>query len=109
MIRDFSTEPEPREIDTDICIVGAGAAGITLAMELIGGGARVVLVEAGAVEFDAETQGLYDGESSGMPYWPLAACRLPSYATTTSAPPIIFSGTTMTGRSVAFRTFFSVS
>ncbi len=84
MIRDFSIEPEPREIGTDICIVGAGAAGITLAMELIGGGARVLIVEAGGFEFDSETQGLYDGDSSGLPYWPLAACRLRFFGGTTN-------------------------
>src|SRR3546814_10343743 len=52
MIRDFSAAPEPREIDTDICIIGAGAAGITLAAELAGHRAKVLLVESGGFEFD---------------------------------------------------------
>lgn len=84
MIRDFSTAPEPRDIDTDICIVGSGAAGITLAMELAGGDTRVLIVESGGFQFDAETQGLYDGESTGIPYWPLAACRLRFFGGTTN-------------------------
>lgn len=84
MIRDFSTAPEPGVIEADICIVGAGAAGITLATELAGHRARVVLVESGGFEFDTETQGLYEGELGGMEYWPLAACRLRFFGGTTN-------------------------
>jgi choline dehydrogenase-like flavoprotein len=84
MIRDFSATPEPREIDTDICIIGAGAAGITLAAELAGHRAKVLLVESGGFEFDATTQGLYFGETVGTPYWPLGACRLRFFGGTTN-------------------------
>jgi choline dehydrogenase-like flavoprotein len=46
----------------DVCIVGAGAAGISLALSLTGQGLRVVLLESGRTSLDAAAQSLYDGE-----------------------------------------------
>jgi choline dehydrogenase-like flavoprotein len=54
-------------VETDVCIVGAGAAGITLAHALRGGGFRVLLLESGGLEFDEATQALYAGENRGLP------------------------------------------
>ena len=48
----------------DICILGAGAAGITLARELSKYPFKVGLVESGGFEPDG-SQELYDGETSG--------------------------------------------
>ena len=48
----------------DICILGAGAAGITLARELAKHPFKVGLVESGGFEPD-RAQELYDGETSG--------------------------------------------
>lgn len=56
------------ELDCDICIVGAGAAGITLARELDGGSLDVCVLESGGLQFDDETQDLADGESVGGRY-----------------------------------------
>jgi choline dehydrogenase-like flavoprotein len=53
-------------IDADICIVGAGAAGIAIAREFIGGSLRVVLLESGDVDFRHRPQFLYLGESVGL-------------------------------------------
>lgn len=50
------------EIETDICIVGAGAAGITIAMELAGTPFRVALVEGGGLDYEDETQDMMRGE-----------------------------------------------
>jgi choline dehydrogenase-like flavoprotein len=47
--------------EADVCVVGAGAAGITLARELAGGPLRVALLESGGMEDDAESQRLYRG------------------------------------------------
>ncbi len=46
MLLDFNQTGERTEFDADICIVGSGAAGLTLATQL-GGGLRVLVVEAG--------------------------------------------------------------
>jgi choline dehydrogenase-like flavoprotein len=52
----------------DLCIVGAGAAGITLALELEATGLRVCLLEAGGAVYEAETQRLFEGEVVGQEY-----------------------------------------
>lgn len=54
-------------IEADICVVGAGAAGISIARAFIGIGTRVCLVESGGFDFEAETQDLYSGDSVATP------------------------------------------
>ncbi len=49
------------ELQTDLCIVGAGAAGITLALDLVDSGLNVLLLESGGMEEDLRTQNLYQG------------------------------------------------
>ncbi|HEY9106913.1 MAG TPA: GMC family oxidoreductase [Roseateles sp.] len=49
-------------LEADVCIVGSGAAGITLALSLSGQGLDILLVESGSVEADDSTQALYAGE-----------------------------------------------
>lgn len=60
----------------DVCIVGAGPAGITLALELDGAGMRICLLEAGGESYDSATQKLYEGEVHGDRYPPLRDTRL---------------------------------
>jgi choline dehydrogenase-like flavoprotein len=45
-------------IDTHVCIVGAGPAGLTLASELGAAGTKVVLLESGGRDFDHPVQSL---------------------------------------------------
>ncbi len=49
-------------LEADICIVGAGAAGIALALELLRSGMRILLLEAGGSAEDPDDQALYQGE-----------------------------------------------
>jgi len=63
------------EITADLCIVGAGAAGITIARELASSARRIVLLESGFMDPDTATQALYDGASHGIPYFPLGDAR----------------------------------
>lgn len=37
-------------VDTDICIIGAGPAGVTLALEMAGSGRRICLVDSGGLD-----------------------------------------------------------
>lgn len=76
MIFDSATELQGRTIDCDVCIVGGGAAGITIAREFVGQRLNVVLLESGGLEFDADDQSLYAGQSIGEPYYDLTATRL---------------------------------
>ena len=57
----------PARLDVDLCIVGAGAAGIALAHRLLGSGLRVCLLESGGLSHEADTQALYAGDSVGHP------------------------------------------
>lgn len=68
----------------DIAIVGAGAAGITLARRLMGTGARILLIESGGPDYQKETQDLYAGELSGMDYYELREARLRFFGGTTA-------------------------
>ena len=63
-------------IQADVCIIGAGVAGITLAKELMGSGLDICLLESGGVEPDRKTQALCRGEITGHPYYPLDTARV---------------------------------
>jgi len=55
------------EIAADICIVGAGAAGITLAQALESSGAKICLLESGGLSIEEDVQALYDVDNTGYP------------------------------------------
>ncbi len=63
-------------IEADVFVVGAGAAGITLALDLADGARRIAVAESGGFEFSQETQQLYDGDVIGVPFPPLTIDRL---------------------------------
>jgi len=61
----------------DVCVCGSGPAGITVARRLKDAGARVLLLEAGGLEWSEESQSVYAGQSIGpIQYWGVEACRL---------------------------------
>lgn len=76
MFADARSIESGTQLDADVCIVGGGAAGITLAREFSGTSARVIVLESGGFEFDQETHELNEGESIGIRYGPLSAPRL---------------------------------
>ncbi|MEE9494521.1 MAG: GMC family oxidoreductase [Gammaproteobacteria bacterium] len=76
MIIDFRTDTTENNIECDLCIIGAGAAGITIAREFIGTDINVVMLESGGLEYSAESQALYEGESPGLQNASPTACRL---------------------------------
>ena len=84
MLIDARTVPDGETLDHDICIIGAGAAGLTIARQLVGRGLKVCIAESGGLEFDAETQALYEGENVGLPYFALDSCRLRYFGGTTN-------------------------
>lgn len=71
MIIDARTLPNKEEIKADVCIVGAGTAGITLAREFIDKQFTVSILETGGLKPDPETQSLAWGENVGHPYFSL--------------------------------------
>ncbi|MEH2178713.1 hypothetical protein [Nostoc sp.] len=69
MIIDAFNIPDGTVIDSEICIVGGGAAGITLAKEFMGTSHHVCLLESGGLEEPEElTKVLSDGENLGLSY-----------------------------------------
>ncbi|HME39213.1 MAG TPA: GMC family oxidoreductase [Steroidobacteraceae bacterium] len=55
---------EDSALETRVCIIGAGAAGITLASELDGCGFKVLLLEAGGLKPDANLDDYYRGSAT---------------------------------------------
>jgi len=68
MLIDLKNCPiDDTELSVDICIVGAGPAGITIARELIDSDKKILLVESGGIKEDRQALSLYDGYSIGHP------------------------------------------
>ncbi len=59
-------EPEAR-LEADVCVVGSGPAGSTIARELAGERCRVVLLESGGIERDVNVDALNEVENVGQP------------------------------------------
>lgn len=84
MTIDARSVPDGAAISSDLCIVGAGAAGITLALSLADEGFRTVLLESGGIRLDGATQELNAGENTGLSYFPLIGTRLRYFGGTTN-------------------------
>ena len=72
-------------VEADICIVGAGAAGITLAQEFIGRPLNVCVLESGGLDFSWHAQSLYEGTNVGLPYFDLDVCQIRYFGGNTNA------------------------
>lgn len=60
----------------DVCVVGTGPAGMSLARKLASHGYHVALMEGGGYDISIESQELYEGDIIGMPYYPTEVTRL---------------------------------
>lgn len=68
MIIDLNSSQETPDLPCDVCIVGAGAAGLAIATEMLKSHKTVVILESGGFEHEPATQALYDVENSGSPH-----------------------------------------
>lgn len=84
MLTDLRETPPGKVFEADVCIIGAGAAGITLARALRGSGLSVLLLESGGTDFDAATQDFNAGPNLGMTYYDLVEARLRFFGGTTA-------------------------
>lgn len=86
MLTDLNSSASVKESYSgyDAAIIGAGAAGITLALKLAAEGQKVALIEAGGLEWSAESQQIYDAKTVGDPYFDLDVARLRYFGGTTN-------------------------
>lgn len=82
MISDFRSASAPAEISGDVCVVGTGPAGLTLALELSRKGRHVVLLEGGGATYEDESQDLYRGAVTGHDNIDIANSRLRQFGGT---------------------------
>jgi choline dehydrogenase-like flavoprotein len=69
MLLDGRNIPNNGMNETDVCIIGGGAAGITLAREFAGARFKVSLFESGGYRFNHRTQLLYRAVNCGQTYY----------------------------------------
>src|SRR5262245_66292362 len=69
---DARTLPNGSLLEGDVCIVGAGAAGISLALEWAASSHSVLLLEGGGFQYEPAMQDLYRGAIIGLPLLPAA-------------------------------------
>ena len=68
MIVDLNELEEGSSFTSDVCIIGAGAAGIAIALEFIGTNFNVTLLESGGLHPEADSKRLYESEIAGLPH-----------------------------------------
>ncbi len=79
MLLDARELPSNQVIETDLCIIGAGPAGISIAGEFAGAQTRVCLVESGGADIEPAAQRLNRGWSVGYPTYLLHRSRVRAF------------------------------
>jgi choline dehydrogenase-like flavoprotein len=69
MIIDLKDSPLDKVKHFDVCIFGAGPAGITLALELAENGVKIGLFEGGSKNFTEESNDIYQSKIVGLQGW----------------------------------------
>lgn len=68
----------------DVAVIGAGAAGITIAKKIAFKGKKVALIEAGGYDYSEESQKIYSAKTIGDYYYDLDVARLRYFGGTTN-------------------------
>jgi choline dehydrogenase-like flavoprotein/aryl-alcohol dehydrogenase-like predicted oxidoreductase len=84
MLHDFDDPQTALPARVDVCVIGAGAAGILLATELARGGLQVVLLEGGGLRQEARSQGIYLSEVVGQSHRGVHEGRFRTYGGSTT-------------------------
>ena len=83
MLLDFRDGQLGEQLDADLCIIGAGAAGIAIAREFAGTRHSVIVLESGGLEFDEHVQNLCEGANTREDF-SLSTSRFRVFGGTTS-------------------------
>ena len=75
MIQDFRDYGDSTQFEADLCLIGAGAAGIAIAREFLGSKFKICLVESGGLELDPVIQKLNETEDTGLHRKPYTETR----------------------------------
>lgn len=65
-IRDLLNELPDMQFEADICVIGGGRAGISIALQFAQTRTKVIIVESGGLSVDPETEALNEIESVGL-------------------------------------------
>ncbi|MBL8839446.1 MAG: GMC family oxidoreductase, partial [Alphaproteobacteria bacterium] len=65
MILDFNEAPDDTSLDADLCLIGGGMAGLTIARELLDTPLRVAVVETGGFVRSPSTEALNELVNDG--------------------------------------------
>ena len=81
---DLAQSSGPLDLEGEVCIIGAGAAGISLTRRLLELGHTVVLLESGGLDYEPATAALNAGDNAGEDYYDLEDSRLRFFGGTTA-------------------------
>lgn len=81
---DLRTLEPGTALDADLCVIGAGVAGITLARRFLGRNVSVVLLESGGLDYEPSIQAMAAGDNVGFGYYALEDSRLRLFGGTTA-------------------------
>lgn len=76
MIFDSSEVENGSTLRADVCIIGSGPAGASIALALRWAKLDVLLLESGGFDPELRVQDLYRGRLAGRRYFPLETCRM---------------------------------
>jgi choline dehydrogenase-like flavoprotein len=83
VIFDYRNDPFSA-LDVDLCIIGAGPAGITIAREFLNTPVTVCLLESGGLNAELDSQRLCEGSSIGDASFNAANCRMRAFGGSTN-------------------------
>ena len=83
-VEDLHDIPDRTVIDTRVCVVGAGPAGISIALQMLDAGIETVLVESGGHEPDPDVDDLSEIVSTGLSRAPQDVTRARGFGGTSS-------------------------
>jgi choline dehydrogenase-like flavoprotein len=89
LLIDASELPDGTTLHAEVCVVGAGPAGLTVARGLAAAGRDVVVLESGPRAPDAASRDLAAGERVGHPYFALEETRLRAFGGTSHSWPLV--------------------